>query len=147
MEGLTSRIMVNKSLQKDRSFIRVDYGISGELAATRGWVGIEARLSFSIRKRAGSYIAACPELHLKDQGDTPREAFDNIVDMILALLSDAIGSDELADVLDNFGYVKRGRGNRQEFSREREAAELPLSFKATAEWGRRIPAAKLAWVG
>ncbi len=139
--------MGNKSSQRDRSFIRVDYGIDGELCTARGWAAIEARLSFSVKKRSGCYIASCPELHLKDQGDTPREAFDNLVDMILALLSDAIGSDELAEVLGHCGYVKRGSGARQEFSRDREGEELPLSFKATAEWGRRIRTAKLAWVG
>lgn len=139
--------MANKSSRKDRSFIHVDYGLSGELRATRGCVEIEARLSFSVRKRAGSYIATCPELHLKDQGDTPCEAFDNLVDMILALLSDAIGSDELEDVLEDCGFFKRKCGARMEFSREREGEELPLSFKATAEWGRRIRTAKLAWVG
>jgi predicted RNase H-like HicB family nuclease len=139
--------MPNKSSQRDRSFIRVDYGTSGELGTARGWVGIEARLSFSVRRRTGCYIAACPELRLKDQGDTPREAFDNLVDMILALLSDAIGSDELEDVLEDRGYVKRKSGAREEFSRDREEGELPLSLKATAESGRRIRTAKLAWVG
>jgi predicted RNase H-like HicB family nuclease len=121
--------------------------MNGESCATRGWVGIEARLSFSVRKRAGCYIASCPELGLKDQGETPNEAFDNLVDMILALISDAIGSDELEDVLEDCGFVKRTVGNQQEFSREREGGELPLSFKATAERGRVIRAAKLAWVG
>jgi hypothetical protein len=140
-------IMTNETTQRDRSFIHVGYGMRNKPYSSRDIVEIEASLTFSIKKRTGSYIATCPELHLKDQGESPREAFNNLVDMILALISDAIGSDELEDVLKGYGFVQRKSGNRQEFSLKREGEELPLSFKATAEPGRRIRAARLAWVG
>jgi hypothetical protein len=139
--------MANKLSNKDHSFIHVDYGSDDELGQSRNTVQIEARLSFSIRKRDGCYIATSREMRLKDMGETPREAFDNLVDMIIALLSDAIGLGELDFVLEERGFVMLDLGNRHEFSLQSEGAELPLCFKATAELGSRIQTAKLAWVG
>jgi len=94
---------------KDISYIFVD-GIN---------LKIEASLSCIISEEDEWFLAECPELRLIDQGTSPREAQQNLTDMISCALIEAFETGNLGRMLRKLGFRKREipLKNREIFSR------------------------------
>jgi predicted RNase H-like HicB family nuclease len=76
---------------------------------------LEVSLSYVIHQDEGWFFAECPELHQMDQGKTQREAIENLLEMVKAVLLEAFESAKLDAMLMELGFKKSSIHQRKEY--------------------------------
>jgi len=82
---------------QNRSYIFID----------RKNLSLEINVSYKTWSRAGWYFANCPELQLIDQGKSKGESIENLSEMIIASLEEAIESNHIKEMLRELGFSRR----------------------------------------
>lgn len=67
---------------------------------------LEIKLSIDIGRENGLYLATCPELQLIDQGKTMKEAIQNITEMALISLIEAIETGNIDAMMKELGFTR-----------------------------------------
>ena len=67
---------------------------------------VEAVLSCRYSEEDGWFFAECTELRLIDQGESRTEAMNNLANMIIASLIDAITTGKIDEMLAELGFTK-----------------------------------------
>lgn len=67
---------------------------------------INMSLSIKIEKEKDLFLAECMELQLVDYGKTLRESLDNIKDMIILTIAEALHAGKLDEMMTKLGFAK-----------------------------------------
>ena len=96
---------------------------------------LEMQLSFRHFKEGRWYFAECPELKLIDQGKTLKSAYNNLRQMVIASLIEAIESDNVDMMLRALGFKRSALTepalNVYNVSGEKYKNLIPLDIRTT----------------
>ncbi|MFH1675762.1 MAG: hypothetical protein ABIC40_01970 [bacterium] len=95
----------DKKLKKTQDEI-MPQGSNSYILVNRDLGSIQVRVSYRDFKEDGWYFGECPELRLVDQGKTRKEAYENLIEMVLTTLITAVASDNIDSYLTKLGFKK-----------------------------------------
>ena len=93
---------------------------------------IQFRVSmpFEIEQDGDAYVSSCPPLDVFSQGDTEKEAMENLVEAINLFLESCIRRQTLEKVLSDRGFemVKEPNRPQLQYSEDEHSIDIPISL-------------------
>jgi len=84
--------------------VKMSQGENSYILINRDLRMLQVQLSYRDFKEDGWYFAECPELRMMDQGKTKKEAYRNLVSLVLTNLVVAVETGYLDDYLKALGF-------------------------------------------